>query len=463
MGQAPRMVPAELGALSPAEQLLWDAFPMGRKVELTGEIPRAVRAEVIRSLLLGVREAQPGHRAALRLCGGQVVGCLDLYQAEVEVSIELVGCLFDEVPLMSFARLRGVSFRRSTLPGLDAFGATVQGTFGFENCTLTGALVVYGVQVSGDLDLDWARLAADSRPKLFGDRAAAVFGDALQVGRHLYLQGTVAVGNVELAGMRTGGTVHARQGLRVEGELRLRGAEVTGEVDLTDAVLLNGGKVALDAWGLRAGQLSLLPKQTSGAVDLRHARVDVLRDDLQRWPEVLRLDGVTYAALEPVRIARERLLWLDRDPDGFRQQPYEQLANLYRQTGHEADARTVLLVKHQRRRRQLSTAGAAWGLLQDWLVGYGYRPARAALWLLLLIALGTATFARYPPGVILGGTVFNPLIYTVDMLIPVVDFGQERTFGIAGPAQWLAYALTAMGWLLFTAVAVAVTRTLNRS
>ena len=458
------MVPTELGSLSPAEQRLWDAFPRGAVVALTPDAPHAVRATVIRSLLLGARGAEPGQRAALRLHGADVVGRLDLYQVEIEHAIELVGCTFDAVPNLSFTDLRGVSFEGSTLPGLDAFGATVQGNLSFVKCTLTGAIVVYGVHVSGDLDFDWAQLAADGRPEeIFGDRKAAVFGDAVQVGRHLYLQGTAATGNVELAGMRVGGTMYAHQGLRVEGELRLRAADVSGEVNLTDAILLNPGGVALDAWGLRAGQLSLLPERTDGTVDLRHGRVEVLRDDPNRWPAELRLDGITYTALEPARTARDRLRWLDRDPDGYRPQPYEQLATVYRQIGHESDARTVLLVKQRRRRRQLSPTGATWGILQDGLVGYGYRPGRAALWLLALIALGTAVFSLYPPGLGSGGTAFNPSVYTLDLLIPIVDFGQERAFGIAGPAQWLAYALTAMGWILFTAVAAALTRTFNRS
>lgn len=374
------MIPAELGALSAAEQRLWDAFSRGQKVE----------------------------------------------------------------------------------PGIDAFAATIQGTLSFVNCTLTGALVIYGLHVSGDLDLDWARLAADSRPpELFGDRVAAVFGDAIQVSRHVYMQGATAIGNIELAGMRVGGAVYAQQGLRVEGQLRLRGADVTGEVNVTDAVLLNPGETALDAWGMRAGQLSLLPQRIDGTVDLRHAHVQVLCDDPNRWPAQLRLDGLTYTGLEPAGTARSRLHWLNRDPVGYRPQPHEQLATLYRQIGRDADARTVLLAK-QRRRQQLSLPGAAWSLLQDVLIGYGYRPGLAALWLLVLTALGTTAFSLYPPGGG-GGTAFNPLIYTLDLLIPIVNFGQKNVFGIAGQAQWLAYALRALGWLLFTAVAAGLTRTFSRS
>ncbi|GAA1813187.1 membrane-associated oxidoreductase [Luedemannella flava] len=458
------MVPAELGALSPAEQRLWDAFPHGAEVALTPDDPRAVRAQVIRALLLGAHPAEPGHRAALRLRGADVAGRLDLYQADVASAVELIDCTFDDAPHLSFATLRGCSFEGSTLPGLDAFGASVEGNLSFFKATVTGAVVIYGVHVSGDLDFDWARLTASSLPpETYGDRTVAVLGDAVQVGRHLYLQSTAVTGNVELAGARVGGAIIGREGLRVDGELCLRGAEVTGEVNLTGASLSNPGGVSLDAWGLRAGQLFLLPERVDGTVDLRHARVGVLRDDPRRWPSVLHLDGVTYTALEPAGAARDRLPWLDRDPDGFRPQPYERLAAFYRHIGYDAEARTVLLAKQRRRRRQLAPSAVVWGLLQDGLVGYGYRPGRAAMWLLTLAAIGTTVFNWYPPQRGPGAAAFHPLLYTLDLLIPIVSLGQESAFGLAGQARWLAYVLTAMGWILFTAVAAALTRTVNRS
>ena len=458
------MIPGGFGTLSAAEQQLWDAFPYGREVTLSQDLPRAVRATVIRSLLLGAAPAEPGHQAALRLHGAEVVGRLDLYHAEVEPAIVFAGCAFDSAPLLSFARLRGVSFEGSTLPGLDAFAATVQGTLSFVKCTLTGALVIYGSHVSGDLDLDWAEMTADRRPdEQFGDRVAALFGDAITVGRHVYLQGTAATGDLELAGARVGGTIHAQRGFRVEGRLRLRGADVTGEVNLTDAVLVNPDNTVLDAWGMRAGQLTLLPQRVDGAVDLRHAHVQVLRDEPNSSPAQLRLDGLRYTALEPAGTARSRREWLNRDPTGYRPQPYEQLATHYRQMGLDADARTVLLVKQRRRRRKLPLPGAVWSGLQDLLVGYGYRPGRAALWLLALTSLGTIVFDQNPPGGGRAGTVFNPLIYTLDLLIPVANLGQESVFGINGNAQWLAYALTGLGWLLFTAVAAALARTFSRT
>jgi hypothetical protein len=106
----------------------------------------------------------------------------------------------------------------------------------------------------------------------------------------------------------------------------------------------------------------------------------------------------------------------------------------------------------------------AFGLLQDATVGYGYRPIRAALWLLLLTCAGTVLFALNPaapaqPG---HGLAFHPLVYTLDLLLPVVDFGQEHAFTPVGAMQWFAYSLIAAGWILATSALTGLTRLLNR-
>ena len=47
---------------------------------------------------------------------------------------------------------------------------------------------------------------------------------------------------------------------------------------------------------------------------------------------------------------------------------------------------------------------------------------------------------------------FNALAYTLDLLIPIGAFGQRNAYVSTGPAQWLADALIAAGWILATAV-----------
>jgi hypothetical protein len=57
---------------------------------------------------------------------------------------------------------------------------------------------------------------------------------------------------------------------------------------------------------------------------------------------------------------------------------------------------------------------------------------------------------------------FNPLVYTLDLLLPIVDFGQEHAFNPHGLQAWVAYGFIATGWVLATTIAAGATRVLRR-
>lgn len=97
-------------------------------------------------------------------------------------------------------------------------------------------------------------------------------------------------------------------------------------------------------------------------------------------------------------------------------------------------------------------------------MGYGYRPSRAAAWLAGLLAVGAVVFgAHHPPPAHRGeGPGFNPLLYTLDLLLPIIDFGQQGAFDPSGGEQWLAALLITAGWVLATTIAAGVTRVLSR-
>ncbi len=153
-----------------------------------------------------------------------------------------------------------------------------------------------------------------------------------------------------------------------------------------------------------------------------------------------------------------------RMPDGLPPQPYEQLASVYRQVGDDAQARVVLLARQRRERRTTAWPSRVWGWLQDITVGYGYLPQRAVLWLVALLLTGSVAFGLAPPARVPGERepAFNPVFYTLDLLLPVVDFGQESAFDARGPQQWLAYFLIAAGWTLATTAAAGFTRAMSR-
>jgi hypothetical protein len=100
---------------------------------------------------------------------------------------------------------------------------------------------------------------------------------------------------------------------------------------LVDAQLTNSGGVALDLSGLETQALVLRPKAPpEGAIDLTHARVRVLDDSEDTWPQTLALHGFIYDAFaedpkDPKIGVRVRVGWLQRDPGGYAPQPYEQL------------------------------------------------------------------------------------------------------------------------------------------
>lgn len=177
--------------------------------------------------------------------------------------------------------------------------------------------------------------------------------------------------------------------------MRLDDAEVTGSILLEGAHLSDSAGWPLTCKRLKAHELVLLTPEPIEGVDLRHAHIDLLRDDHNTWPVRLRLDGFTYGVPEP---SEQRQGWLARDKDEYRPQPYEQLAAWYRQLGNDSEARNVLLARQQRRRESLPLIPKAWGYLQDFTVGYGYKPWYSVLWLIALLAIGTLAFIlQHPP------------------------------------------------------------------
>jgi hypothetical protein len=254
-------------------------------------------------------------------------------------------------------------------------------------------------------------------------------------------------------------------GFLAEGRVQLPHARIEGELSFAGATL-DDPDVALSLNNATVSDLNLrTATPISGVVDLRHLRCNVLRDSAATWPARLAMDGLRYDAIDTgnqeLSVA-SRLDWLRRDPEGYRPQPYEQLAAHYRRLGADAEARQVLLNKQRQQRCHLKPPARVLGYLLDWTVGYGYRPWRAAVWLVLMVGLGTSVFSAWPPSPDGSGRRFDAVIYTLDLLLPISAFGLRDAFIPIGSTRWLAYGLTAAGWLLVTALIAGVTRTVRR-
>lgn len=493
----------EITDLTPAERRVWDAFPRGEGVDFR-EGPdedasdghgwgagRTVRADVLAALLLG-RPAPAGQVAELNVKGARITGKLSLKYADVEHAIRLRGCWFERKPQLYGARLRAVVLSDSALPGLTASTVSVDLALRLSCCRITGPVRLTGARIAGGLFLRGATVgtpAADGEaPEEAGEAALQVnhadigtdvIADDLVVHGQTRINGTTVGGQVSLDRARLlapdGIALHAEtlavgtdlraNRLDAHGMVNLTGARIPGQAYFSRARLQALGGTALRASSCTIGELWLRRcERFEGAVNLRRAQIDLLHIEPETWPDRIGIDGLTYRTLAPHLPAAQRLPALEREESGYLPHAYEQLAAAYRTVGDEAAARSVQLAKLRRHRHTLPRHARLWGLLQDATVGYGFRPLRAAGWLVLLVLTGWTAYGLHHPRPLKPGEApdFNPLFYTIDLLLPIIGFGQEEAFAPGGWYQWLSYLLIVTGWILATTTAAGVSRSLQR-
>jgi hypothetical protein len=423
------------------------------------------------------------------LGGSQLTGLLAPL-AEIDGNLRLIECACRGQVVLTGARIAGaLQLQRAHLdhPGEVALlgnRLVVNDDLLAQEAVIDGEFRLAGAQVGGMAGLDGATLRRE------GGRALNAFN--LTVGAGLLARsGFSATGEVALTGARIdrevdfrgatldnpGGNALMAVGLQAGAFLGLtEGFTARGSVHLSRAkigseALLSGGRFSNpggDAIRCRYAQATTFVldggTEVEGTVDLRYSRFTDVRDDPACWPAGIRLSGLSYDVLEPPLPAAERIRWLSRDTDGYLPRNYETLAAMYRALGDDAGARAVQLAKERARRPQLAWYGRAWSWLQEVTVGYGYRPLRATGWLAAFLAIGTLTFGLHhpPPLPDTAHPAFNPFIYTLDLLVPLVGLGLRNSYDPQGPQRWLAYLLIATGWILVTTIAAGVLRVLRR-
>ncbi|MGA5700324.1 oxidoreductase [Peterkaempfera bronchialis] len=481
---------------------------------------RTVRAGVLAHLLLDGPPSEPGRVASLKLTGAYVTGGLDLAGGEVSAYVELRGCRFERKVLMSECRAGTVRLVGCLIPRLEASRLVTEGDLHLPRSVLTGGLRLTDARIGTDLLLNQATVGGDRNGR-------AIAADGLTVSQDLEAELIRCTGEISLRSARIGGRLSLRgSSLRVRsGRLCLNAARISvehtlylsrcwltgwtasgsdygsgygerptepaepsasvpfrarGGVRLDDgrfgnaclidqAEFLLGPDQELSLRRIQTPELRFcLSRTPTGRVSLSRARVGNLIDAPESWPGGGRvgLTGFTYESLRPAAgfPLEKRIAWLDNALGEFRPEPYEQLAAALRRDGLDEDARAVQLAKHRRRRAALPPLGRVWGRLQDITVGYGYRPARAALWMALVWALGAAWFAGHPPQPLKPDEAphWNAALYAMDLLLPLIDLGQDSAWKPSGADQWAATALILLGWVLATTVAAGATRLLRR-
>ncbi|MEU2284843.1 membrane-associated oxidoreductase [Streptomyces sp. NPDC013178] len=478
----------EIDDLTPAEQRVWRAFATGTEVDFRTESDgwgpeRTLRAGVLRALLLN-GPAEPGEIAALKVRGARVTGPLDLRYATIDSVVHLTHCRFEDAPDLIGAHLRYVSLRDSEMPGLSVTRARLDGSLRLTRCRFGGPVRLDGAQISGALFLEEAELTAGTAAQPVLQLNQITLDDdlcarGLRAHGLIRLDGATVAGSLDLEdaelsnpgahvldaeSLDVGANLLGRR-LRAHGRIDLRGARIPGRVDLLRATLSNPGDTALRASSCAIGELWLRGgAPMEGRLNLRRAEINQLHLEPEMLPDQVRLLDLTYTVLTPHEPAERRLPMLERDDGAYDPHAYEQLTAAYRRVGDDHAARLVQLAKQRRHRSTLPWYGRLWGHLQDAAVGYGFRPLRAAVWLLSLLAVGSVAYAGHHPPPLKAAEAprFDPVFYTLDLLLPVISFGQESAFAPTGWYQTLSYVLVLTGWILATTVVAGVTRIVSR-
>lgn len=526
-----RLARVEFGRLAWSDRLVVVASALGEVAKFTSKTPdyfehwqRAVDAEKETAKINDARDHDKWPDPICECAWERPV-------PKVEVRPDLIRWLLTSGAALRSVHARGVQVFAAHIPGLLNLGdAVVHRPFWCYYCVLRGVLL-RGAKCR-TIGLQGCLLTRSEMP---GSHACALNADGAEIGGAAFLRG----------------------GFRGEGEVRLVGARIAGDLVCRGGSLINPGGDALQANSACVeGVLYLRDlREARGVIGLTRCNVGYLADRPSAarpdggpaWPERIRLTGFRYDGIYPGAPldARDRLAWLenhdktvevslpDDPPDP---QPYRQLAETLKSQGRNADARRVLFGFEKKHARKLLDLrhGARWrwhaqlrfiaSEVYRLVVGYGYFRTRALGWLALLMIVGAVVFGyqngrRMQPTQMLAlrafesaheqrewlrdptnraawmgegdaaradalkletrYPTFNPFVYSLDTLIPLVGFQQEaywtprgdpditscgswwRTGGLWSGRWWTKAYLVfhiSMGWVIATLFAASFTR-----
>jgi hypothetical protein len=448
------------------------------------EAPPILKAAIINrlfldgSLLPGLQAERLEARGGVYLRGAEVNGEVNVVQSRLGGNLECDGVTIRAPSgyalLASSLEVRNVLMRGAHLRGgINLSGAQLAADFDCASATImaTEGLSIEASEIEsrGSVVLRGSRIEGEIRMT-----AAQIRGDLDCSGAVLNNRGQVAL---ELSRSAIKSAFFLRRDVRVDGTLALTGASI----------------------GTIHDEASCWPKV--GDLLLNRCRYGAF------------IDGPVDAESRLDWLARQRP---ERHGEDFWPQPYEQLASVFREMGHREDSRAVLIVKErlQRQARRARTRNPLWRALLAVIdgvlavtVAYGRQPLLAFVWLLLFWILGVAVFAyaegrgavmpnsavvlRAPEWTLCGlqtgeqrsliatphtsglaaagqtqldcfrqrweassFPAFNPWMYSLDTLLPVLDMGQKAfwrpnpTKPGGGLAIGYFYFQSVVGWAL---------------
>lgn len=479
--------------LSPAERHLADCAAAGEHADLIAAFPRlrdrVIRPRVFRDLCLGRVKGHAVDPAGIHLRGAVFYDEVSLVDVDLAFGIEFDRCIFRS----------GIDLSRATLRYFGMYGCRVRVILRADRAAIAGNV---GLTVSpGDKPIPFvARCPVDLRGARIGGQLNCMGGrfqarggyclwlERIEIGSSVILRdleampftawGTVLLFGAHIQGglLCRGGNYGPPFGDPTAGEiLRLEAARVGGIFEWSPNSVVGGGDCSIN---LRHAQAAVL-----------HVRDAAIANNDQR--RRFALAGLTYSALgqdlasNPQRLAN----WIElADGGGCLPQPYEQMARVLRAEGNRDAADEIAIAKHVHWRNDYKGRWAPLRRFLEWVfldvpVRYGHKPLHALVCAFIICVLASTTFwaadregvmgpvgtdtvvlARSAPGapprlirvVPPGHPRFQPVAYTLDVFVPVLDLDQQTKWAPNSSKPWgtecwvLVWVLTALGWYLST-------------
>ncbi|MEH0446385.1 MULTISPECIES: hypothetical protein [unclassified Streptomyces] len=278
--------------------------------------------------------------------------------------------------------------------------------------------------------------------------------------------------------------VNDRRGFIAKGSVIFSGSQIGGTLNLSGGTFQHE-EVALDIKGSTVESLIFSDEtHISGAVDLRRVRVN---GEFQARNNVrarkVRLKGMSYRALSDNSPDVNSILGWLRDAS-YDPQVYRQLSSVYQAGGLEGEAKRILVAGEKAKFKKRAWPIRFVGSIFRWTVGYGYHPGYVLVWLAAFEVAGGILFSHlrsdmllapiymnatrdmpgshYPVGAITGASgatdhgypAYQPWLYTLDLLLPIVDLRQSYIWIPHRAAEWCSMVFIIVGWALATALVV---------
>ncbi len=404
-------------------------------------------------------------------------GDVILVAAKIGAQLAMVGSSFEKRVTLNGATVTGGAFLHygATFKGeLNLGAATIGSYLKMDGSTFEGNVILNGITVGGsahlrsgatfkgELNLEVAKIGGNlelTRSTFKGDVTLV----GAKIGAQLAMVGSSFEKRVTLNGAIMAAGAFLSAGATFKGELDLAAAKIDTNLEMQGSIFegpvdLTGCTVT-GTFSLGISQDTSEGWKESASLSLRNTHVGVLQDwwrdeNANAWPKKYSLEGFTYKRLGSIAVGKganmlsrplaSYLQWLNRDT-GSSPQPYEHLADRFREAGEPHKATDILYAARERRRRKLWSIVDEFGdpKRRDWeralslwalkvIIGYGLgnRYFRVLWWVGGLTLVGALVL-------IFGGThCLSPgprmLFASLDQLLPIVTLDKAHDILIFG-------------------------------